>query len=400
MAEVTARKRGKTWSYRVELAPINGERQQKEKGGFKTKKEAIAAGTELMAKYNRTGDVFEPKNISCSDYLDYWLENYIKKQKSHNTYLDYESKVRLHIKPQFGAYRLSSIKARHIQEWIDNKKDQGYAKSMVKNMLACFQGALGYAVFPMEYIESNPCLYVKCGEIEEKEEQKEKNEYVCPDEEFKRIIKRFPVTSNFYLPLMIAYHLGTRLGETYGFDLIEDIDFKNHSISINRQMMKKNGQWCYAPPKMKSYRTIMMDSKIEKILLDEIDARKKNMNKYGEFYLKTYVQENNIIQLPASVKVPFKEVFPLSVRENGELFTTESFKYCSRVVHHELGNPLFHSHCLRHTHGTILAEGGASPKTVMERLGHKDIKVTMEKYVFNTAKMKTDAVAIFEEYIK
>ena len=90
---------------------------------------------------------------------------------------------------------------------------------------------------------------------------------------------------------------------------------------------------------------------------------------------------------------------PLSVRENGELMTAESFKYCARVVHYELENPLFHYHSLRHTHGTILAENGAQPKTVMERLGHKDLKTTMEKYVFNTDKMKDDAVQIFLQAI-
>lgn len=106
-----------------------------------------------------------------------------------------------------------------------------------------------------------------------------------------------------------------------------------------------------------------------------------------------------VIQLPASVQVPYKEIWPASVKENGELLTPQSFKYCARVVHNELGNPLFHSHCLRHTHGTILAEEGAFPKTVMERLGHKDIKVTLETYVFKTEKMQTDAIALFESAI-
>ena len=85
----------------------------------------------------------------------------------------------------------------------------------------------------------------------------------------------------------------------------------------------------------------------------------------------------------------------LSARENGQLLTPESFKYCARVFHKELGNPLFHSHCLRHTHGTILAENGAQPKTVMERLGHKDLKTTIERYIFNTDKMQDDAVKLF-----
>ena len=111
------------------------------------------------------------------------------------------------------------------------------------------------------------------------------------------------------------------------------------------------------------------------------------MLRYGPYYQKTYVRPDGaIVQYPADQNVAYKEIMPLSVKENGELLTSESFKYCARVIHYELGLPLFHYHSLRHTHGTILAENGAYPKTVMERLGHKDITTTMNKYVFNTEK--------------
>lgn len=89
----------------------------------------------------------------------------------------------------------------------------------------------------------------------------------------------------------------------------------------------------------------------------------------------------------------------MCTKDNGELLTPESFKYCSRVIHHELGNPLFHSHCLRHTHGTILAENGVNPKTVKERLGHKDISTTLQTYTFNTEVMQQSAVDTFENAI-
>lgn len=43
------RKRGKSWSYTVDIGhdPITNERKQKTKGGFKTKKEAQAACAEV-----------------------------------------------------------------------------------------------------------------------------------------------------------------------------------------------------------------------------------------------------------------------------------------------------------------------------------------------------------------
>lgn len=34
----------------------------------------------------------------------------------------------------------------------------------------------------------------------------------------------------------------------------------------------------------------------------------------------------------------------------------------------------------------------------MERLGHKDISTTLQSYTFNTDKMGSDAVNVFEKY--
>lgn len=124
------------------------------------------------------------------------------------------------------------------------------------------------------------------------------------------------------------------------------------------------------------------------------------MLRYGQYFTKTYQMDNGLIfQAPANVQIVGKEIMPIRTRENGELLTPYSFKYCATVVHEEPGNPLFHSHCLRHTHGTILAENGAQPKTIMERLGHRDIKTTIERYVFNTDKMQNDAMVILASVI-
>ena len=123
--------------------------------------------------------------------------------------------------------------------------------------------------------------------------------------------------------------------------------------------------------------------------------------KYGSNYLKTYLlPDNAITQIRSDIVVPYKEFTPLCVKDNGDLLTPESFKYCARVIHYELGNSLFHAHCLRHTHGTMLAEGGVNPKTVMERLGHKDVKTTLQTYTFNTDMMQQTAVDVFEKSLQ
>ena len=165
------RKRGSTWSYYFDTAKINGERNKIEKGGFRTQKEALDARAAAIAEYNNSGRTFSPKEISVSDYLDYWLETVIHKNVDHgysyNTYRDYESKIRLHLKPAFGIYRLSSFQYApdKVQEWADSMKVKGFSKSMIQNTLTCLQGAMNYAILPLKYIQANPCVAVKIGKM-------------------------------------------------------------------------------------------------------------------------------------------------------------------------------------------------------------------------------------------
>ena len=50
------RKRGATWSYYFDLGKVDGKRKRKEKGGFRTKKEAEAALAKALHEYNNAGN--------------------------------------------------------------------------------------------------------------------------------------------------------------------------------------------------------------------------------------------------------------------------------------------------------------------------------------------------------
>lgn len=308
--------------------------------------------------------------------------------------------VRAQIKPAFGHYKLTSLSPEMVQKWVNELTDRGYARSSINNFFCCLSGAMQYAILPCKYIKYNPCIGVKIGRIKEKKEHKEYREYILSKNDYLRILERFGEKTNFYMPVQIGYNLGTRIGESYGINMLEDIDFKNHTIHIRNQLIKENGVWIYRHPKYDSVRTLKITAEFEKTLRKHLINRKKNILRYGEYFTRSYIDDSGkLIQLPATMDVALKEIYPICTKENGDILTPESFKYCARVVHYELGIPNFHYHSLRHTHGTILAENGANPKTVMERLGHKNISTTMERYVFNTEKMQQDAISIFESAI-
>ena len=63
----SVRKRGKKWSYRVELGRENGKRTQIERGGFNTKKEAEKAMADTLYELNNHGEMIENIKISFCD---------------------------------------------------------------------------------------------------------------------------------------------------------------------------------------------------------------------------------------------------------------------------------------------------------------------------------------------
>ena len=75
------------------------------------------------------------------------------------------------------------------------------------------------------------------------------------------------------------------------------------------------------------------------------------------------------------------------VRPDGSYINSRTMPHVSNIARRKLGIKKFDYHSLRHTHATMLAEKGASPKYVQYRLGHKNIQVTMQIYQHLTDKM-------------
>ena len=84
----------------------------------------------------------------------------------------------------------------------------------------------------------------------------------------------------------------------------------------------------------------------------------------------------------------------------GELLTTQTLKWCNKIVHQELPElEHFHFHEFRHTYASTLVLNGADIKDVQELLGHSDIRITLNTYAHTTSQSRKSAVAIFENAI-
>jgi integrase len=106
-----------------------------------------------------------------------------------------------------------------------------------------------------------------------------------------------------------------------------------------------------------------------------------------------------VVPVQKCVESQLQRVRLICIAENGQYTSTDSFKYCSRVIHKEM-QLAFDYHSLRHTHATLLIESGANVKNVQARLGHTNIQTTLQTYVHDTETMAEQSVELFEQITK
>ncbi len=421
MATGGTRKRGNSWYYYFDLGKIDGQRKKKEKGGFKTKKEAEQALVQAINEYNNVGQVFEPNEITVADYLDQWFDLSCKMNLKYNTQVGYLRIIESHLKPKFGKYKLKSLNAATLQEYANHLKMHGYSKSHVVGILTIFQTALDYAVEPLHYIPFNPMKQIKYPKIE----RKPKERIILTLDEWNKIISRFPPESRFHIPLMIGFFTGLRISEAFALTW-DDIDFEKKTLTVSKQVVKRNfgadvrkvlektgrkelrSSWYFTSPKtVSSMRTIPFGDTLLEALKAEKTRQTENELRYGEFYtiqvLKKEIDEKGndmfrIVPVQKCLENQLPRVKMICVGENGLYTSTDCFKYASRIIHHEL-LLAFDYHSLRHTHATLLIESGANPKNVQARLGHSNITTTLQTYVHDTEKMAEQSVDIFEKIV-
>ena len=411
------------WQYRFEAAIVDGKRSTISKAGFKTKKDAEIAGAKAMAEYSNAGLKFEPTEISVSDYLDYWLKNYCAMNVADSTMTVYKRIIKNHIKPRIGHYKLKSITTLVLQEMINEiVVRHGFSKAYSKNILKVTKGAFKYARVTAKLIQIDPAADVSLPTMSSDADAEEI--IILTKDAVNRILERFRGTPSTYHAILTAYYTGLRVSEVYGLTW-DCVDFVNKKITVNKIAKKievdgkvsergiKRGihgkattKWYFGPCKTpKSHRTIDVGDTLLNALKEYKAWQEENEAELGEYYIKHYLKDEvtpanrkvkRIISLTdMDFEIPLEQTYPVFVKDNGTFQGTDAIKYASKVINGELGIK-FNFHALRHTHATMLIEANIPVKAVSERLGHDNVRTTMETYVHVTDTQRTDAVNKFE----
>lgn len=395
MAEINARKRGRRWEYYFEVARVKGKRKRFSKGGFTTKADALSAGTKAMNEYLNAGTVFVPKELSVSDYMDYWIEIYCRPNLKPSTIASYKKYIRLHISPKIGHYLLTSISAEQLQSLINDLVSEGFSKNTIISIKGILSSSLNYAVQPLHYIQTSPMVYVK---IPKGSRSNFKASLyvrdVIEEDIINKIFERFPKGTSPYLPMMLAYHCGLRLGEAFAVTW-DNVDFDKKTITIDKQLQWHDEKkvWYLTPPKYNSSRIIDIDQFVLNLLNELRAEQAANKEFYDEFYTTLHYNEQDGINTSSGEVIDF-----INVYENGGFIQPRTMQHTSTVIHEFC--PTFNFHSLRHTHCTRLLEAGLPLKYVQERLGHKNINVTMNIYNHLTRNQAEQGKKALEDVFK
>lgn len=177
----------------------------------------------------------------------------------------------------------------------------------------------------------------------------------------------------------LLIYTGARKGEILALQW-NDIDYKNKTLRLNKTLFqdKESGYMSLTSKTASSRRTISLDETTVKLI--------KKFNTEGNKGQLLHLYNSNEQLIFSRIDgTPYRLAYP-----NDKL---------SEIIKNYNLHPIT-IHGLRHTHASLLFEAGASIKEVQERLGHSDIKMTMNIYTHVTKTIKEKTAARFEKFME
>ncbi len=396
----TAREKNGKWYYRITVSS-KGKRKYIERGSFKTKKEAIEAGQEHEIKLKRGETIFAPITITYGDMAEEWITNYAPALYKQNTIKTHKKTLKNYILPAFKDHMVSAITTKELQALINTEtsKHTRYGLDKIHSTLVkTFDYGLtsGYInKSPLDGLVMPQKRSIKAQTLKPSREQK-----ACSKELINAIFDRFPEGHPCYIPLLLGYRCGLRLGEAFGV-CIDDIDRRNRKLIVRRQIQfnDETNELYFTDLKYCNpgeIREIELDLDTWRILMRHIN--KIESARVVMRHKQYYESDNRILNETSG-----KPIYLLNVRlSDGSYITPRTMQHVGRVIHGKTSNfscvdHLWDFHQLRHTHASECIAAGMPPESVRKRLGHKKLETTYRFYVHETDYQAEKAKEVLEE---
>ena len=323
-----------TWYCKFSYVNWKGQKLNKKKRGFSTKKEALAWEKEFLN--GQAGSV----ELTFREFFELYKRDK-KPRIRENTWRTKEAIVNSKIMPYIGDLLMNDITNVTIIQWQNElmkvKDDRGrnYSPTYLRTIHAQLSSILNHAC---RYYNLKTNVARDVGTMGEKEADEmsfwTQEEY----EKFVAVIKDKP--QSFYA-FEILYWCGLRMGELLALTK-EKFDFNTNTLKVDESLQKIDGENIITPPKTKK--------SIRKIVIPDFLAE-EIQNYLDGFY-----------------KLKPKDLI---------------FTFSKSYLHHEMDRGAkkanvkrIRVHVLRHSHVSLLIELGFSATAIADRVGHESIDIT------------------------
>lgn len=347
-----------------------------------TKKQAEAKLAELLHRVEE-GDFVEPSRVTFGEWLEKWFSTAIEGKKGRRTIERYRGLLDLHIKPILGTRSLQKLTATELEGFYASKAkgEKPLSASSLQLIHTVIHSALA-AAERKRLVKRNEAKLVD-GKPQRRDDHEDIKANCWEASEARAFLavarKAGARPGAFYT---VAIETGMRKAELCGLQW-QDVDLEACRLTVMRQLAKAGKNPVFGPPKTGEPRTIDISADTVELLRE----------------LKRH---------QAEVKMANRTVY----RDHGLVFTREWADVTKKTD--SLGDPLLQNnigqrefaklvkaaevppikfHGLRHTSATLALSAGVPIKVVQERLGHKNITITMDIYAHALPSMQREAAS-------
>lgn len=339
----------KTWYCKFYYENWQGQKKQKMKRGFKLQREAKDWERKFLEQFARNPD------ISFQSLYERYKE-FITLRIRESTAQSRFNMIDNHITPYFKDRIISDITPTDIMEWQNVMLQKGLSDTYLNQINIYLKAIFSYAV---DYVglSKNPC-----GKSIGSRKTRQLNFWT--PEEYHKFIEQLSSCKDsydnlaFFTIFEILYYTGMRVGELLALTL-QDIDFKENKISINKGYYRITGK-------------------------DLIDKPKT-------------IHGERVVDIPDFLTQEIREyVSHLYEPDPTARLFEKRPQYVRSVLRdraQKAGVKEIRVHDLRHSHASVLINLGANPVLVAERLGHESPDITLKIYAHLFPNQQRDIIA-------
>jgi integrase len=311
----------------------------------------------------RAGILVPDEVWKVGPYLEYWLENFVKRNRRPATYTLYEMNIRLYLHPGLGNYKLTALTVVSVQQFFNQRLQQGDSVRKVQVMRTVLSAALTRAVRE-ELISRNVARLV---ELPEWHAGTIRPWTADEARHFLTVSETDPLHAAFVL--LILY--GLRRGEVLGLRW-QDIDFETGTIRIEQQVQRVGGEMHVGPVKTRAGHRNLPLLKLARHVLETQGAKQaRDRAEMGSAWPDTdlvFTTRTGRPIEPRNLVRSFRRIC-----ENNDV-------------------RLIKLHHIRHTVASLLKALGVPARDAQVILGHSRLAVTLEIYTHTDDEAQLDAL--------